>query len=426
MVCVVGVASALAVVFAHAVLTAVAPGFDEPHRDVAAFYLPIAAPYILLAGAVAVISAALNAEGRIVAVTVSTVTFNLVLVLAVALAFDQLHPFLVGVWLAAAIVAAGLVQLLITAATWLWTGRRWTRGPARDWSAVRALLGRAAPGLIAAGVPQLKLIAGSAVASSAPSAVAWLYYANRLYELPLGIASIAIASVMGPRIAAGVLGRDGKAAAGAQSRTFEVALGLALPAATALALLAEPIAGGLFERGAFGPRDTVAVAGALAAISAGLPGHVLEKVLGAVSFAHEDTRTPMLTALAGLATATIGALLLFPHYGHVGVAAAIAVSGWVGATLLVAILARRRWLRLDRDGRRRIPRIVLGTLVMAVAILLAQHTIVALFGAATSALARVALLAVLVAIGLAVYLAAIQALGVARLRDLAAAITQRF
>src|SRR5207245_2951326 len=100
----------------------------------------------------------------------------------------------------------------------------------------------------------------------------------------------------------------------AQSRAFEIAVGLALPAAVAFAVLAQPIAGGLFERGAFGPRDTAAVAGALAAICAGLPGHALEKVLGAVSFAHEDTRTPMLAALAGLATAIAAALVLFPTH----------------------------------------------------------------------------------------------------------------
>ena len=291
---------------------------------------------------------------------------------------------------------------------------------------MQSLFKRAAPALIAAGIPQLKLIAASAVASSAPAAVSWLYYANRLYELPLGVASIAIASVMGPRIAASVLGRDGAAAAVAQSRAFEIALGLALPAAAAFAVLAEPIAGALFEHGAFGPRDTAAVAGALAAISAGLPGHVLEKVLGAISFAHEDTRTPMLAALAGLATAIVGALLLFPHYGHVGVAAAIAYLGWVGAALLLAILSRRRCAAprprrpaphsahhpgdagdddCDRAGAAWHCRAVRCRDARTGACLLISR-----FWST---------------IGLAVYLATIQALGVVRLRDIMAAIGQR-
>jgi putative peptidoglycan lipid II flippase len=264
------------------------------------------------------------------------------------------------------------------------------------------------------------------VASSSPASVSWLYYANRLYELPLGVASIAIAAVLGPVIAASVRGGHKAEISGAQSRAFEIALGLALPSAVAFAVLAVPIAGGLFQRGAFGPRDTAAVAAALAAISAGLPGHVLEKVLDAVSFAHEDTRTPMLAALCGLATAVDGSLLLFPYYGHVGIAAAIAISGWVGASMMSVILMRRGWLRIDRNAWRRLPRILLATAIMGVAIIAAQMTLAGLPGLAHSALLRVIALMVLVAVGLSVYLAAVQLLGIARLSELRAALRDRF
>jgi putative peptidoglycan lipid II flippase len=190
-----------------------------------------------------------------------------------------------------------------------------------------------------------------------------------------------------------------------------------LPAATGFALLAEPIARGLFERGAFSTQDTAAVAAALVAICAGLPGHVLEKVFGAVSFAHEDTRTPMLAALTGLAAAIIGGVLLFPRVGYVGVAAAIAVSGWVGAGLLGILLFRRRWLRIDPDARRRLPRICVATIAMAAAVGYANYMI-GLVGA--TSLARLAILAALVTIGVAVYVAALQLLGVVALKELAA------
>jgi putative peptidoglycan lipid II flippase len=167
------------------------------------------------------------------------------------------------------------------------------------------------------------------------------------------------------------------------------------------------------------------VAAALTAICAGLPGHALEKVLGAVSFAHEDTRTPMLAALAGLAAAVAGALALFPHYGAVGVAAAIAISGWVGATLLGVILGRRGWLALDRNAARRLPGIVLAALVMGIVILCMNQLLAALSLATGSELGRIASLALLVATGLGGYLAGLQALGVARMRDLLAAIRPR-
>jgi putative peptidoglycan lipid II flippase len=166
------------------------------------------------------------------------------------------------------------------------------------------------------------------------------------------------------------------------------------------------------------------VAAALAAICAGLPGHVLEKVLGAVSFAHEDARTPMLAALAGLATALAGALVLFPRYGHVGVAAAIAISGWVGATLLGAILLARGWLGVDRAAARRLPRIMLATALMGAALVGAQTLLASMLDGA-SIPGRIAVLMLLVGIGLVVYLASLQVLGVARLRDLITAIRHK-
>jgi len=246
--------------------------------------------------------------------------------------------------------------------------------------------------------------------------VSWLYYANRLYELPLGVASIVVAVVIVPRIADSVHASNENKFISAQSRAYEIVFGLALPAATGFALLAVPIARGLFERGAFSDQDTAAVAAALVAICAGLPGHVLEKVFGAVSFAHEDTHTPMLAALAGLAVAVIGGVLLFPRLGYVGAALAIAVSGWVGAGLLGTLLFRRRWLRIDADAWRRLPRICLSTIAMAAVVGYTNRVIGT--GSASSG-TRLAILAALVTIGVAVYFATLRLLGVVTLKELA-------
>ena len=416
---------ALAVIgllFAPAVIALLAPGFDGERHALAADYLHIAAPYVALAGAIAVVAAALNAEGRVTAVAIGTVAFNVVLlvVLAWIAVVAPLQRSFAAAVLSYAIVLAGLTQLIVTGVGFV----RLKPIPSRIGSSseTRRFFALALPGLVAAGTPQLKLIAGAMIASSSPAAVSWLYYTNRLYELPLGVASIATAAVLAPAIAAAVRDGEREGIAARQSRSLEIALGLALPAALAFAVLAEPIARVLFERGAFSARDTAAVAAALAAICVGLPGHALEKVLGGVSFAHEDTRTPMLAALAGLAAAVAGSIALFPSYGHVGVAAAIGLSGWVGTIVLGVVLRQRGWLHLDGDAARRLPRIVAGTLVMGVAVFGMHALIAPAFGADGSQLTRLAALALLVAIGLAVYLASIELFGVARLRDLLRAI----
>jgi putative peptidoglycan lipid II flippase len=425
MLCISGIAALLVANFARPIITVIAPGFDGARDAMAAIFLLSIAPYVVFAALVAVLAAALSAEGRVSAVAACTVAFNTVMLLALAWTYGGSEPMVTGVVLSVAVLIAGAVQLCIAGAAWLLIGKRSRRGLPRIRvpDQTRAFFRRALPGVIAAGIPQLKLVAATAIVSSSPAAVSWLYYANRLYELPLGVASVAIAAVMVPRIASSRRTGGDEAYAAALSRACEIALGLALPAASGFALLAPQIAGGLFEHGVFTASDTAAVAAALVAICAGLPGHVLEKWLGAASFAHEDTHTPMWAALCGLAAAIGGGLLLFPRAGYVGVAAAIALSGWVGAVILGTTLFWRGWIRLDRSAARNLPRIVVATIVMGAAVagsVAASHWLIPAL--TVSAFGRLMLLAVLVSLGLVVYAAALDILGVVKLRRLIAAL----
>jgi putative peptidoglycan lipid II flippase len=376
---------------------------------------------------VAVAAAALNAAGQVAAASFGIAIFNGVLVAVVLALVVSGAPASSGAaaFLSAMIAVAGAAQLLCVGIAWLRLDTRPRRLSLGLPPAVRRFFVLAIPGVLASGIPQLKLMAGAMVASSSQAAVSWLYYANRLYELPLGVVSIAIAAVLGPAIAASIRSKDSVHAAGAQSRALEIALALSLPAALALAMLAEAIAGGLFQRGAFGPHDTAMVAAALVAISAGLPGHSLEKVMGAVSFAHEDTRTPMVAALCGLAAAVTGAVILFPHYGHVGIAAAIAASGWIGATLLTFVLWRRGWLRIEAAARWRLVRILLAAAVMGAFIAGANEALTVWSDITGTPAARVAALGLLVMAGLGLYLACLQAFGVASAQVLLRAVRER-
>jgi putative peptidoglycan lipid II flippase len=419
-----GALAAIGLSAAPAVVELLAPGFDGERQLVAVEYLRIVAFYVVLAGLTAVAASILNAEGRVGAAACGVLAFNAVLLIAVAgiAAFGTPAQWAVGRAFACAVVVAGIAQLVVTAAGLVGLRPKPVRLRFGFSPSVRRFLALAIPGLVAAGIPQIKLIAGAMIASSSPAALSWLYYANRLYELPLGLVSITVAAVLAPALAASLRGAGQQRMSAAQSMSFEIALGLGLPAALALALLAQPIVATLFERGAFGPQDTAAVAAALGAISVGLPGHILEKVFGAIAFAHEDTRTPMWTGLAALAAAVAGALTLFPRYGHVGVAAAIAGSGWTGAVIIGVILWRRGWLALAPAGQRRLWRIGAAAIAMGLALSGMLDLLAAAFAPGESGLVRVAVLALLIAAGLAVYLAALQALGVARLRELAAAL----
>jgi putative peptidoglycan lipid II flippase len=251
--------------------------------------------------------------------------------------------------------------------------------------------------LLVAALPQLKLIAGVMVLSSTAGAVSWLWYANRLFELPLGLVAALVSAILIPALSSARA--SGERGTGAQARAIEAALALSVPAAAGLVLLAPDIVTVLFQRGAFTMADTAATAPMLAALALGLPGHVLEKVLAADAFADDDTRSPLVAGLAGLVFAIIGAGLADHWIGPAGVALAIGLSGYVGCLLLV-VLARRR-------GRTRFAPSTVRALLAIPACAAAMACALVFLAPWLAGLAVLLRLAVLIVVGMAVYGAAI-------------------
>lgn len=414
-------AIALAVIM-PAVILILAPGFD-----VAGQRLPLAVdmarlmlPYLVFAGPLAVLMGVLNANHRFAAAALATAAFNatILAVLAAIFFFAAGNSDFSARLLAAAVGLAGFSQIVLVAvAAALGRYRAWPVGVSFG-ADIRKFLALAIPGLLAGGIPQITVIAGVMVASTSRSAVSWIYYANRLIELPLGLVGIAIGTVLVPAFVHAIRRGDRQSLAAAESRGLELALGLALPAAVALFLLAEPIVRALFQRGAFTHTDTAATAAALAAFAFGLPGHVLVKTFSPAFFAREDTRTPMLAAIAGFVIAVGGSLALMPFFGHVGIAVAISLSGWASAGLLGALIARRIGFSLDGDAKRRLPRIGLAAAAMGLAIESARRAAEPWTASGVSAIQSIALLTALILIGLCVYALLLRILGVLRMRDI--------
>ncbi|HTZ35844.1 MAG TPA: lipid II flippase MurJ, partial [Stellaceae bacterium] len=273
------------------------------------------------------------------------------------------------------------------------------------------------PGVLGAGVTQLNLLISTALASTLPEgSVSYLYYADRLNQLPLGVVGIAVATAILPPLSRQVRAGDAPGALATQNRGVELALLLTLPAATALAILALPILATLFERGAFGPREAAATAAALIAYAVGLPAFVLVKVLAPAFFARHDTRTPVKVAIGAMAANLLLTLILMRFFAHVGVAMALSASGWLQAAALLALLARRGAFRFDARSRANLPRIALATLGMALALIALRALLAPALDGATPA--RLAALAALVAAGLASFTALVLLLGVTHWREL--------
>jgi putative peptidoglycan lipid II flippase len=246
--------------------------------------------------------------------------------------------------------------------------------------------------------------------------VSFLYYADRLNQLPLGVVGIAVATAILPPLSRQLHVGDEAAASATQNRGVELALLLTLPAAIGLAVLAQPILAVLFQRGAFGPLETTETAAALAAYAVGLPAFVLVKVLAPAFFARHDTATPVKIAIGSMATNLAATLLLMPFWAHVGVAFALSVAGWMQAVTLSALLVRRGHFRLDARARTNLPRIAVAAVAMGLALVLLR---IALAGALAGTVSlRLAALVGLIAAGVVVFAVLIVALGVTGWSDL--------
>jgi putative peptidoglycan lipid II flippase len=415
---------ALAVVLAVAMpilMLMLAPGFaGSPQRLTLAIELSrLMLPYLVLAGPVAVLMGVLNSNRRYSTAALAAVTFNVVVLGAIAIVI-LLHwgDSDRSAWIVAfAVALAGLCQLALVGIAVFVGPENATPLGLLPRDQARGFAALAIPGLLASGIPQLTMIAGTMIASDWPGAVSFLYYANRLVELPLGIVGIAIGTVMTPALSHAVRGDDRELEPRTVRHGIELSLGLAMPAAMALTLLAWPIVRILFERGAFTELDSAPTAAMLAAFATGLPGHVLVKALSPIFFAREDTRTPMLAALVGLAVAVIGSLAFLSIGRPTGIALSIAVSGWVGAGMLWLIARRRGLLSARSVSWRRLVLIAVAALLMGFAV----RALANLFGLyALDAMGRLAgagLLCAVIAFGIAFYLSCLWLFGVIRARD---------
>ncbi len=378
-----------------------APGFaSDPAKFALAVELTrITFPYILFISLVSLLGGVLNSLHRFAAPAATPILLNICLIGAL-LGFTGIletsgHALAVGV------SGAGVVQLV-----WLYIACRRAgvslrlRLP-RLTPGVRQLFVLMAPVALGAGVAQISVLVDMIFASQIDGAVSFLYYADRVNQLPLGVIGVAIGTALLPLLSRQLRAGDTEAAAQNQNRAIEIACLLTLPAATALMVIAAPIIAVLFERGAFGAAESSATAWALVAYAGGLPAFVLIKVLVPGFFAREEPKTPVRIAIACmLVNVALNAVLIGP-LGHAGVALATSLSGWLNVALLYRALGARGYLAVDARLIGRLPRMVLACAAMAGILWLLDWQLQGVLSGGLGL--RIAGLIALVAAGLAVY-----------------------
>jgi putative peptidoglycan lipid II flippase len=413
------VITVLAELFMPVVLIPFVPGFleDKEKFELTVLLTRILFPYLACMSLVAAYAAILNALHHFIAAAFAPVLLNLVniavLLAVIVLAVND--AVTAAIWVSFATVVAGVAQLAIV---WWAVKRagflpRWQL-PTLD-PEVRRFWMLALPAVLTGGITQINLFIGTIIASGAASAISYLYYADRLYQLPLGIIGIAIGTVLLPMLAGHLKGGREAQARDAQEQSLLVSMLLSMPAATALIALAVPIVRVLFERGAFDATATLETAEALIAFSVGLPAFVLIRVLQPGFFAREDTSTPTIFAAISVVVNVGLSLLLFPSLQHTGIAIATSASAWGNAIMLAVFLARRNHFRPSRSELGKHGLILVISLGMALVLLGLYWPLSGVFAPGAPLPMQIIMLLLLCTVGFVGYFAAIHFSGVQRL-----------
>lgn len=337
-----------------------APGFAaDPEQFAATIELiRITFPYLLFISLAGFVGSVLNSYDRFAIPAFTPVWLNLCMIAAALLAAGQTwSPAHTLAW---GVLAAGAIQLAFQLPFVARIGLLPRPRPGWRDPGVRRVLSLMAPALFGVSVSQINLLLDTVIASFLPEgSVSWLYYSDRLVELPLGVFGVAAATVILPRLSR----LYGGAAPGDFRATLDWGLRfvllIAVPATVALVIIAEPVLTALFYDGdAMGRRDIAMAAASLRAFALGLIAFMCIKVLASGYFSRQDTRTPVTIGIIAIAVNMgLNLLLVFPlhHYcrlGHAGLALSTALAAWVNAGLLLRGLWRadvyrpgREWLR---------------------------------------------------------------------------------
>jgi putative peptidoglycan lipid II flippase len=405
----------LAEVFMPAMVAVFAPGFeaDASKMSLAVGLSRITFPFLLFVAISSFFGSILNSMGWFAPYAVMPVILNVAMISALAF-FGRWTPSLAHA-LSWGVSAGGVIQIAVLG----WTA--WRRGfgvvsfRIRFSPETTQFFRKIMPAIISAGIYHINIMVGSIFATSTNGAVSWIYYADRLNQLPLGVVGMALATVLLPdmsrHIKSGRLNR--------MRKTFGDAMRLAsllvLPASAGLVAVGYPLIQVFFERGAFGSADTYAAARVLSVLALGLPALVYVKLFSNIFYAKKDTGTPMAVASATLILNVATTFVLSGMFGYMGIVAAITVSNWAGFLLLYWISYRRGLVRMYARVLRDIAKIALVSVLMGALVWFGAGGIMANISV-YSLFERIMLLLFLIAIAVASYAAFLLLFGIVPVR----------
>ncbi|MBT6223640.1 MAG: murein biosynthesis integral membrane protein MurJ [Rhodobiaceae bacterium] len=397
----------IAELFMPFIVYVIAPGFIE---DTEKFNLTItltriAFPYLLFMSLVALISGILNSIGKFTAAASLPIVLNTVLIFFLIIIKELNIPNtpVAAKYLISGVFISGALQLLLIVYVCKKTEYLPNIRIPKLTPDVKKFLFLGFPAIIAGGITQINLLIGSIIASFENGAISYLYYADRIYQLPLALIGITIGTVLLPELSRNYKAKDFAKASFSQNRAIELSLVLAIPATFGMIILSSDIIHVLFERGYFTSADTLATSHALIAFSYGLPAFILIKILQSNFFAKENTITPMWFSLISAIINIILSIILFKKIGFVGIAISTSISAWANTILLLLAISRTKDIIFDYRIKINFLLAIICSLIMLVSLSFVKKNILVIEEYFYSDLYSFLILSFYVLIGIIIY-----------------------
>ena len=402
-----------------------APGFtNEPEKIALATSLcRITFPFLLFISIVSFQSGILNSLNKFAAPASAPIILNFTMISAAFLTLP--FKFLPAYGIALGITVAGVLEVLWLA-YFLHKQGVYIHPYTRVFKMfknpdIQILFKRILPGILGAGIYQINMAVDTILVSLVGTgAISWLYYANRLQQLPLGVVGAAISVALLPVLSHYLKTQEAEEAKKKQDKAVEYGFLLSFPATVMLMVLAFPVVNILFEHGKFSASDTAMTATAVIAYSFGLPAYVMVKALAPNFFARGDTKTPVKYSVVVLLFNIAANLVLMQFFGHIGIAAATSLSAYISLGQYIHGLKKRGHWSVSKSLLIRLFKIAIAAIFMGMAVFAIEESSLYIFPQlySYSWFVRCAAVGIYGFCGLIVFLIFAQIFGIFRLSDL--------
>ena len=343
----------------------IAPGFIENDEklNLAIELTRITFPFLLFVSLSSFFSGILNSNNKFAAAAAAPIVLNVILILSLIIS----HKFNLNIvkQLSYAVTIAGIFQLIFLFFVTLKFYKPTLTFKIKADNKVKFFFKKLIPSIFSSGVTQINILIGTIIASFETGAVSYLYYADRIYQINLAIAGIAVGTVSLPALSNAFKNKNLKKLSRIQSKSFELSLLLSIPASFGLILASEEIVNSLFGYGSFSEEDVKSTAVALKYFGYGVPAFALVKILSNFFFARDNTKTPFYISIVMVVINVFISVSLFSSFGFKIIPIATSISAWIGVLFYFYLLNEKKSLLLEMQLIPNFLKILISTLVMS-------------------------------------------------------------